>query len=33
MYNLYRVFKTGILAMLMVKSGIGGSYIKDDDAY
>jgi len=33
MYNLCRVFKIGILAVLIVKSGLGNSYIKDDDAY
>jgi len=33
MYNLYRVFKTGILAVLTVKSGLGFSNTKDDDAY
>jgi len=33
MYNLCRAFKTGILAVLTVKSGLGGSYSKDDDAY
>jgi len=33
MYNLCRVFKIGILAVLTVKSGLGDSYIKDDDAY
>jgi len=30
MYNLCRVFKTGILGVLMVKSGLGVSYTKDD---
>jgi len=33
MYNLCRVFKTGILAVLTVQGSLGGSYIKDDDAY
>jgi len=33
MYNLCRVLKTDILAMLMIKSGLGDSYIKDDDTY
>ena len=33
MYNLCRVFKMGILVVLTVKSGLGDSYIKDDDAY
>jgi len=31
MYNLCRVLKTGILAMLTVKSGLGDSCIKGDD--
>ena len=31
MYNLCRVLKTGILAVLTVKSGLGGSYTKDDE--
>jgi len=31
MYNLCRVLKTGILAMLMGKSSLGGSYTKDDE--
>jgi len=30
-YNVYRVLKTGILAVLMVKSGLGGSCIDDDE--
>jgi len=33
MYDICRVFKTGILAVLTVKSSLAGSYIKDDDAY
>jgi len=32
MYNLYRVFKTGILAELTVRSGLGDSCIKGDDS-
>jgi len=32
MYNLCRVLKTGILAVLTVKSGFGDSYIDDDDS-
>jgi len=32
MYNLCRVLKTGILAVLTVKSGLGDSYIKGDDS-
>jgi len=32
MYNLYRVLKTGILAVLTVKSGLGDSCIKGDDS-
>jgi len=31
MYNLCRVLKTSILAVLTVKSGLGGSYTKDDE--
>ena len=31
-YNLCRVFKTGILAMLMDTSGLGDIYIKGDDS-
>ena len=31
MYNLCRVLKTGILAVLTVKSGLGGSYTNDDE--
>ena len=30
--NLYRVLKTGILAVLTVKSGLGDSCIEDDDS-
>ena len=32
MYNLCRVLKTGILAVLMVKSGLGDSCINGDDS-
>jgi len=32
MYNLCRVFKTGILAVLTVMSGLGDSCIDDDDS-
>jgi len=32
MYNLRIVFKTGILAVLTVKSGLGDSCIKGDDS-
>jgi len=32
MYNLYRVLKTGILAVLTVTSGLGDSYIKGDES-
>ena len=32
MYNLYRVLKTGILAMLTVKSGLWDSCIDGDDS-
>jgi len=32
MYNLCRVLKTGILAVLTVKSGLGDSCIDDDDS-
>ena len=32
MYNLCRVFKTSILAVLTVKSGLGDSYIKGDNS-
>jgi len=32
MYNLCRVFKTGILAVLTVKSDLGDSCIKGDDS-
>jgi len=32
MYNLCRVLKTSILAVLMVKSGLGDSCIKGDDS-
>ena len=32
MYDLYRVFKTGILAVLTVTSGLGDSCIKGDDS-
>ena len=32
MYNLYRVLKTGILAELMVRSGLRDSCIKGDDS-
>jgi len=32
MYNLCRVFKTGILAVLTVKSGLRDSCIKGDDS-
>jgi len=32
MYNLCRVFKTGILAVLTVTSGLGDSCIKGDDS-
>jgi len=32
MYNLCRVLKTGILAELTVKSGLGDSYVKGDDS-
>ena len=32
MYNLYRVLKTGILAELTVRSGLGDSCIKGDDS-
>jgi len=31
-YNLSRVFKTGILAVLTVRSGLGDSCIKGDDS-
>ena len=31
MYNLCRVLKTGILAVLTVTSGLGDSYIKGDE--
>jgi len=31
MYNLCRVLKTSILAVLTVKSGLGGSYTNDDE--
>jgi len=31
MYNLCRVLKTGILAVVTVKSGLGGTYINDDE--
>ena len=31
MYNLYRVLKTGILAVLTIKSSLGGSYHNDDE--
>jgi len=31
-YNLCRVFKTGILAVLTVTSGLGDSCIKGDDS-
>jgi len=31
MYNLCRVIKTGILAVLTVKSGLGGSCCDDDE--
>jgi len=31
MYNLCRVLKTGILAVLTVKNGLGGSYTNDDE--
>jgi len=31
MYNLYRVLKTGILAVLKVKSSLGGSYTNNDE--
>jgi len=33
MYNLCRVFKTGILAELTVSSGLGDSCIKGDDSF
>jgi len=33
MYNLCRVLKTGILAVLTVTSGLGDSYIKGDESY
>ena len=32
MYNLCRVLKTGILAVLTVTSGLGNSYIKGDES-
>ena len=32
MYNLCRVLKTGILAVLTVRSGLGDIYIKGDDS-
>jgi len=32
MYNLYRVLKTGILAELTVRSGLGDSCIRGDDS-
>ena len=32
MYNLCRVLKTGTLAVLAVKSGLGDSCIDDDDS-
>ena len=32
MYNLCRVLKTGILAVLTVTSGLGDSYIKGDES-
>jgi len=32
MYDLCRVFKTAILAVLMVTSGLGDSYIKGDES-
>ena len=32
MYNLCRVLKTGILAVLTVMSGLGDSYIKGDES-
>jgi len=32
MYNLCRVLKTSILAVLTVKSDLGDSYIDDDDS-
>jgi len=32
MYNLCKVFKTGILAVLTVKSGLGDFCIKGDDS-
>ena len=32
MYNLCRVLRTGILAVLTVKSGLGDSCIDDDDS-
>jgi len=32
MYNLCGVLKTGILAVLTVTSGLGDSYIEDDDS-
>ena len=32
MYNLCRVFKTGILAVLTVRCGLGDIYIKGDDS-
>jgi len=31
MYNLYRVLKSDILTVLTVKSGLEGSYTKDDE--
>ena len=33
MYNLCRVLKTGILAVLTVKSGLGDSCINGDDSW
>ena len=33
MFNLCRVFKTSILVVLMVTSGLGDMYIKGDDSY